>query len=430
MKVLWLTNHIMPDHAQALGLVPSPRGGWLSALAAAIQESRQLTLGVATNIHGKPWQQDVINGVRYYTVPCCKFPICNGRLSIASVNAYQRVVEDFMPDVIHIHGTEYFQGLLSGHGHINRPTVISIQGILDVCQKHYFGGMSVAKLITTRTLRDYIRFDGIIEQRVRLIKRAREEREIFKSNLAFIGRTTWDKAHIRRLNPRARYYHCDELIRHPFYTRQWDIKKIHRYSIFASGAYYPLKGFHVLLKALALLKDEFPDSTVRTPLVQFYPDAKGVKRFWLNCRKTGYARYLTDLICKKKLGGKIFQLPLLDADAMAAEMQKAHVFVLPSLIENSPNSLAEAMLVGTPSVASFVGGVPSMVQDGYSALLFPSGDEAVLAEQIRRIFLDNGLAKDLSVRAQEVALRRHLKENIVDNMLGIYRREQIIARIL
>lgn len=402
----------------------------MSALATAIGESKQLTLGVATNVPGKAWRQDVINGVEYYTVPCCKVPVRSGRLSIALINAYQRVVEDFKPDVIHIHGTEYFQGLLSGRGHLNCPTVISIQGILDVCQQHYFGGMSVAKLITTRTLRDYIRLDGLIEQRIRMGKRAREEREIFKSNLAFIGRTTWDKAHTRRLNPSARYYHCDETIRHPFYTRQWDIRNIHRYSIFASGASYPLKGFHILLKAVALLKDEFPDSIVRTPMAQFYPDAKGLKRLWLNCRKTGYARYLTDLLRKKKLGGQIVQLPPLDAEGMAAEMRKAHVFVLPSLVENSPNSLAEAMLVGTPSVASFVGGVPSMVQDGHSALLFPSGDEAVLAEQIRRIFLDDDLAKDLSVRAQEVAHRRHLKENIVDNMLGIYRREQVVAQIL
>jgi glycosyltransferase involved in cell wall biosynthesis len=105
---------------------------------------------------------------------------------------------------------------------------------------------------------------------------------------------------------------------------------------------------------------------------------------------------------------------------MVGELLKSHAFILPSLIENSPNSLAEAMLVGTPSVASFVGGVPSMAKDNESALFFPSGDEAVLAEQIRRIFLDDDLARRLSVRAREVARVRHSKNKIVGDMLEIY----------
>jgi glycosyltransferase involved in cell wall biosynthesis len=113
----------------------------------------------------------------------------------------------------------------------------------------------------------------------------------------------------------------------------------------------------------------------------------------------------------------------LDASEMANELQNAHVFALPSLIENSPNSLAESMLIGTPAVASYVGGVPSMARDEESVLFFPPDDEAVLAEQIRRIFLDDGLARRLSEGASAVARARHSKDRIVKDMLAIYAQE-------
>lgn len=424
MKILWLTNHIMPDHAQVLGLVPSPRGGWMPTLAEAIVESGKVTLGVATNVTGTALRQDNINGVRYFTTPSPKGPINNGCLPDALVMAYQRAVEEFRPDVIHIHGTEYFQGLLTGRGHLNCPTVISIQGILDVYQRHYFGGLSFGKLLTTRTLRDWIRMDGLIEQRFRMGKRASVENEIFTSNYAFVGRTIWDRAHTLRLNPKARYYHCDEMIRQPFHDGHWYNSRIQRHSIFAPSASYPLKGFHVLVKAAAILRKEFPDIVLRTPLANFYPGLTGVKRFWQNRRVGGYARYLNDLICAEGLEYHVFPLPSLDAKSMTIELMKAHVFVLPSLIENSPNSLAEAMLVGTPSIVSNVGGVSSMVQDNDSALLFPPGDEAVLAEQIRKVFLDDRLTDELSRRARAVSRIRHSKEKIIGDMIEIYRQEQ------
>lgn len=430
MRVLWLTNHIFPDHARFLGLAPSPRGGWMASLAEALVESGQVTLGVATNVPGVSWRQDDINGIRYFTVPCPKSAIKAGRLPNSLIQAYQRAVEEFRPDIIHIHGTEYFHGLLTGCGYLNSPTVISIQGILDVCQRYYWGGMSFFEILKNRTVRDWVRMDGLIEQKIRMKNRSRMERKIFANNSAFIGRTLWDQANTRRLNSKARYYHCDELIRQPFFDVQWDIRNIKRHSIFASSASYPLKGFHLLVKAVAMLHKEFPDITLQSPLANLYPKLSGARRFLKNCRVGGYALYLNNLIRAEGLENQVFPLPSLDAPSMAYELTKAHVFVLPSLIENSPNSLAEAMLVGTPSVASFVGGVPSMVRVGDSALLYPPGDEAVLAEQIRRVFLDDQLALALSAKAREVAQGRHSKEQIVTTMLEIYKKECTVANVM
>lgn len=422
MKVLWLTNILVPDLAMALGQVPSHRGSWVPTLAKVLVESGRVKLSIATNVPGAVWRKERIQDVQYYAIPMPKSKVDGRRLPPSLIQDYQRVVEDFQPDVIHIHGTEYYHGLLTGRGYLKCSTVISIQGIIDAYQRHYWGNISLGKLLTTRTLRDWVCVDGLIEQRIKWIKRAKWEREIFVANSAFIGRTLWDRAHTRRLNPKAHYYHCDELIRQPFYDAQWDISKINRHSIFASNASYPIKGFHVLVKAAAILRREFPDIIIRTPLARFYPDLSGLKRFWKNRRSTGYDRYLTDLIRNDRLEKQIIPLPDLDARGMTEEFRKSHAFVLPSLIENSPNSLAEAMLVGTPSVASSVGGVPSMAKDSESVLFFSSGDEAVLAEQIRHIFLDDDLACRLSVRARNMARARHSKDKIVSDILGIYER--------
>lgn len=291
MRVLWLTNILMPDLAMALGKTPSPRGGWTVALADALIESGRVELGIATNVPGVVWRKDKIRGAQYYAIPMLKGKVGGRDLPVSLIQDYQHVVEDFQPDVIHIHGTEYYHGLLTGRGHLKCPTVISIQGIIDAYQRHYWGNISLGKLLTTRTLRDWVRMDGLIEQKIKWLRRAKWEREIFATNSAFIGRTVWDRAHTRRLNPKAQYYRCDELIRQPFYDAQWDISKINRHSIFASGASYPIKGFHVLVKAVALLRNEFSNITVRTPLARIYPTLSGLKRFWKNCRSVGYDKY-------------------------------------------------------------------------------------------------------------------------------------------
>ncbi len=217
------------------------------------------------------------------------------------------------------------------------------------------------------------------------------------------------------------------MIRAPFYSASRDPGKVRPHTIFASGALYPLKGFHVLLKAAGILRQEFPDLQVRTPLASFDAAASWRARAWQSIRGLGYGRYLTKLIRDADLTEHVKALPMCDAEGMVEELARAHVFCLPSFIENSSNSLAEAMLTGTPSVASFVGGIPSLVEDRSSALLVPAGDETALAEAIREMFVDDQLARRLADRAQAVAQTRHSKQRIVENLLEIYEKECSVA---
>lgn len=427
LKVLWLTNVLLPDVAGHLAVPVTHRAGWIPALAEALVRDGRVELGVATNVKNIAWQRHQLQGVRHYAVPMPYRSFGYGNIPASLIDSYRRVVDDFKPDVIHVHGTEYFHGLLTGRGLLDCPAVISIQGIVDACKKYYTAGIPWQALWLQRTLRDWLRLDGLWEQGRRWERRAQFEREIFATNRFFIGRTLWDHAQTRRLNPTATYFHCEELLRPVFYKMRWSPDACQKHSVFASSASYPLKGFHVLIKAVALLRNEFPDIVVRSPLLHICSGQTGLQRLFKEHRGTGYAKYLADLIRQNNMQKHFVPLGELSAERMAQEYAQSHVFVLPSYVENSPNSLGEAMLVGTPSVVSFAGGIPSMIDDGQTALGFSPGDETVLAEQIRRILLDEDLAERLSASSQKVATARHAEESIVNAMHAIYEQVRLAS---
>ena len=114
-------------------------------------------------------------------------------------------------------------------------------------------------------------------------------------------------------------------------------------------------------------------------------------------------RWIERRVKRSGLESDITWLGSLDADAIVTELKAASVYVLPSHIENSPNSLAEAMLAGTPCIASRVGGVPSMLRDGVEGVLFPDSDAHALAAIVHTLTTSPALAERLSENARTTA---------------------------
>ena len=79
---------------------------------------------------------------------------------------------------------------------------------------------------------------------------------------------------------------------------------------------------------------------------------------------TYYSKYIKKMISNLKLEQKIVFTGLLNEKQMCQQYLKSHVFVCPSSIENSPNSLGEAMILGVPCIGSYVGGIPDMLEHG------------------------------------------------------------------
>ena len=123
---------------------------------------------------------------------------------------------------------------------------------------------------------------------------------------------------------------------------------------------------------------------------------------------------------KNRLEGKVRVLGNLSAEEMKREYLSAQIFVCPSAVENSPNSVAEGQLLGVPVAASRTGGIPDVVKDGVSGLLFEKGNVHELAACVSRILTDKHLVKELSASERETAAKLYNGENNYQKLIEIY----------
>lgn len=98
------------------------------------------------------------------------------------------------------------------------------------------------------------------------------------------------------------------------------------------------------------------------------------------------------------------------------------VVVCCSINEGTPVTLIEAGASARPVVATAVGGVGDLVQDGVNGLMVPSGGAASLAQAINRLLSDPGLARRMGVAGQQLAFSRHSATRMVDDVRALYQR--------
>ena len=108
--------------------------------------------------------------------------------------------------------------------------------------------------------------------------------------------------------------------------------------------------------------------------------------------------------------GRARFLGAVSRDGVLRLFRAADAAVLSSAWENLPHTVLEALAVGTPVIATAVGGVPEVVRDGENGLLVPPNDPAVLAEAIRRFFADGDLRCRLAVAAP-ASVARYTEES-------------------
>ena len=163
-------------------------------------------------------------------------------------------------------------------------------------------------------------------------------------------------------------------------------------------------------------------------LIRDYPDVMlyvtGDNPYDPNDRRPFYrksnALLIKRIIKQLKLEDHVVFTGPLPGTEIAEMMSKIHVYAMSSVIENSPNSFAEAMMIGMPCVISYQGGVPDMAIDDKEALFFRNDDPALIAWKIKQIFDNDDLALSLSKAAQIRARKNHNPENNTKKMINIY----------
>ena len=249
-----------------------------------------------------------------------------------------------------------------------------------------------------------------------MITRYKYEKLIIENVSNVIGRTTWDKSQVLAINPKLNYYQGEENLRNVFYKDKWDINKVNRHTLFFSQAQSIIKGFYIFLEALKILKVKYPDVLVHVAGNDIIDNS-----FVSKLKRQSYAKYLIKLIEKYDLKDNIKFTGYLNAEEYKNYLLKTHVYVQASSIENSSNSLGEAMILGMPCVASNVGGTSTMLKDGEEGFLYQYTEPELLAYYIEEFFESDSLCKEMGDKARNHASKRHDWENNANTTLNIYK---------
>ena len=120
------------------------------------------------------------------------------------------------------------------------------------------------------------------------------------------------------------------------------------------------------------------------------------------------------------LAQRVAFLGPLSESALAEEYRRASVLLLPSAQETTPMVIAQAMAAATPVIATRVGGVPGMVEEGVTGLLTPPGDVAAIAGALKRLLTDPSQRRRMGERGRERARAHYAIERVAAETARVY----------
>ncbi len=416
----------------------------MSALEKSVRG--EVDLSIAYLDTGGKEEEFTYEGVRYYSInpykSKCYLIFRLKRLlmglrvrDMRILHRLEKIVSKVSPDLIHIHGTENCFGMLCGEDGIvsvngrKIPVAVSMQGLLGVYFEKYFSG------VPREAVRKYEGLGQKLRKRsaMRGWRRMRHQAEIERIMLGRIryvfGRTDFDRNETSAMNPDGKYFVVGEIMREPFYkelrrlaqtaeiqdvgksicktVKSPDSKesiptKLKIVSTVSGGLY---KGYELLLRTAKELK---------TAQVDFEWTVVGYSE------KEPLA-----IMCEKYTGLRSSELGVSlvgrkNAGELTDILDGADVYCHVSHIENSPNSVCEAMLRGLPVVAAAVGGVPSIVEDGVTGLLYPDSNAKACAEALMSLRNEPERAAAMGAAGRRVAAERHEPEAVRSQLLGAY----------
>jgi L-malate glycosyltransferase len=412
MKILWIVNIVMPELAAHLHIEDSSSGTWLLDIAGILSNNNDVELGIAC-VYGDEYREIKVNKTTYFLLPG------NGKNMLFYTKKYEKiwkqVKESFNPEIVHLHGTEYSHGLSFLRVYPDIKAVVSIQGVLSRIKDVSFGGLSWGQVFRYRTLRENLHMNGMLEMHYMHKKNAKHEQEIL-NRVGYANCVNfWDESMVRSINPKLKCFRIGYNLREEFYSApKWDIEKIERRNIFTNPGATPLKGLDMLLKAIAIVKREYPDVKVTVP--GFTPDING--SIVIN---SGYSKYIAGLIKMLDLKNNIVFLGKQSGTQMMENMLKANAVVIPSAIEGTSLILREAMFLGVPCIASFRGGMADYIADKQDGFLYDYQEYPYLAYRLIELFKNDDLCAMFSKNAIEKTEKAHDRKNNPDDYLNMYK---------
>lgn len=393
MKVLWFTN----TGSNFLNNDSHNGGGWISSLETILVKNLDISLSIAFNIstkHDKTVRENV-----------CYYPIYKSRIPSISpsddVKKYIAIVNECDPDIIHIFGTEQNFGLIIPH--INKPVVIHLQGIL----KPYLNALLPPRFSKLdfffqngfnpfNLLLNYYRYKS-------WESRSDREVNILKNCKYIMGRTEWDRNMSRLLAPNSQYFYCSEILRSIFYKDdRWKRNAKSKKTIVSTLSSPLYKGADLILNTAKILKEIL-----------------GLDFEWI-VFGVNDVKYIEKKLKIKAKDVNVNFYGVVNSENLKINLLECDVFVHPSYIDNSPNSVCEAQILGVPVIACNVGGLSTIINHNETGLLVPANDPYMLAINIFDILGNKAEAERISNNEINVSVSRHNPKKITQDLIGIY----------
>lgn len=393
-------------------------GGWISSLINQLQARREIEIGVG--FLGACDSVVEKNGVSLFQIQACSnngmkkkivraLELLNPNYLAAEKKKWtyyedklSEVIKKFSPDIVHIFGSERHFGLIGDR--VNIPVVLHIQGILNPYLNAYLPPFFSWHL------------NGNLIDRFKLFLNKRmweqdcfREKEILKRVRYYIGRTDWDERVTKIFNSNAKYFYGSEILRSSFYEeKNREIPSKLTIVSTISSPYY--KGFDVVLKTAKLLKNEL--------MLDFE---------WKVFGNIDYdvVEKITEVSHKDV---HVSVMGVATQEQLQKEICSSTLYVHPSYIDNSPNSVCEAQLLGTTVIAANVGGLPSIIDDGKTGFLVPANDPYQIAYLIKKLNDDKQKNVEIGNNGRKQAAIRHNPEKIVDDLISTYEHILLIEK--
>ncbi len=388
MKIFWLASYPISDLVPELKIKNGFYGhpcSWVSNLAKKIAEDSEIELHIIISSAHIPYSQSLrkfnINfHVVKYSMPFTNkgfpnyFPFDSLTWYFGFIRKALKILKRHHIDLIHAHGVEKGYSLLAYFS--KTKSVTSIQGSL----KSIFP----------------------IEPSLKALSQIPIEKFCLRKNSIFGCRTQWDKQLVLSSNPRASVYYMPEMINPVFFEKSW--KGTESNDIVYVGSIIRRKGVETLILALSILSKEFPN--LKVTLIGSYNGK--------------YKNTLCEKARNLGVEDKVIFLGPKSSEEISSKLADSLLFVLPSMIENSPNSLAEAMAMGVPCIASNVGGIPTIIEDSKNGLLFEVNNHNDLAEKILRIVKNKPFGSRIGGNAKITSLRRNYPDFVLKETIKVY----------
>lgn len=406
-KILWLSNFCFREGAN------TGSGTWIESMGKALAQSRKYSLyNITLGTVNEPVRSDAC-GIRQWVFPI-KAVACKAMCELPPekvLRAICKVASDIKPDLVHVWGVERFWGLLTARKLIDYPALLEMQGIPSAMAPYMTGCLEQSDLRKCFRLKEVLRPSlSLPEQQKRFRAAAEAEREIIRGHRFIDYQSEWIRSYVEPLRSGATMFKTRMMLREEFLKCDAWRYKSDNHVVFTSCGWAANKGMHVLVEACRMLQGKFPDIQLRV-----------AGSFSSGIRQSGYQKFAMEMA----KGVDVVRLGGLSPEQMIEEMHNTAVYVNPSLVESYSMSLAEAMSVGGPCVATYAGAMPEV--GGDACLYFPIADAGALQGCIAKVFEMKDGVCSMSQKAREKSMADHDQAKAVERQIEIY--ESVLKNI-